>query len=212
MNKLIRPIFALSIVATMVACGGAADKAKDMATEATDAVADKVEAIVEETVSMNLTESKVMWSGNVLGAYSHNGTLNITEGSLEMKGTSVEGGKFTVDMTSMTPTDENYSADKSADMLVGHLSSGDFFLVDSFPTATFVVKSADMEAQTITGDLTVRGVTKEEMIKGVNVKPMDKEATGTLTFNRQDYGVAFAHPAEDVVVSDDIELTISLKM
>lgn len=213
MKKLFKPVLSLVAVATMVACGGAADKAKDMAGDATDAVTDKVEEVMEKTVSVKLDESNVMWSGEILGGLkSHNGTLKITDGNLEMKGTDIVGGKFTVDMKSMNPLDSNYSEDKTAADLVGHLSTGDFFLVDSFPTASFVVKSADMTAKTITGDLTVRGTTKEETISDVALDMTNMSASGNLTFDRQDYNVAFSTGAKDFVLSDDIKLKINLKM
>lgn len=213
MKKLIKPVFVLSIIATLAACGGTEKKMDDKAMMDKDGEETmKKEMMEEQMLSVNTADSKVMWSGSILGAYSHEGTLDITEGSLKLEGENIVGGKFMVDMTSITPTDDGYNEEKTPEMLVGHLSSADFFLVDSFPTASFVVKSADMEAKTITGDLTVRGVTNEETIQEVAIDMATNKAKGLLTFNRQDYGVAFSHPAEDVVVSDDIELTISLKM
>ena len=208
MKKLFKPVLTLAVIGTMVACGGAADKAKEVSEEAEV----KVEEVMEETVAVKLDESNVMWSGSVLGMHSHQGTVSVTEGSLNMKGTDVVGGTFTIDMASITPTDSNYSEDKTSEMLVGHLSSVDFFMTDSFPTASFVVTSADMAAMTITGDLTVRGVTKTETINDVAIDAAAGTAKGSLTFDRQDYGVAFSHPMKDVVISDDIELTINLKM
>ena len=204
MKKLFKPVLSFIAIATMVACGGAADKANEV-TETVE------EVVTEETVAINLDESEVMWMGQIVGGIkSHNGTIKLTEGSLTMKGDEIVGGNFTVDMKSMNPLDSNYTEDKPAEMLVGHLSTGDFFLVDSFPTASFVIKSADMAAKTITGDLTVRGVTNTETINDVTVEA--GSAMGTLTFDRQKYDVAFSTGAKDFVLSDDIELKINLKM
>lgn len=197
---------AFIFTASMIACGGAEKK--------------ETETVVEEqptdatpmAVDVNTAESKVYWYGSVLGMHSHNGSVDITEASLEMTGDAITGGNFTIDMTSINPMDSSYSEDKTPEMLVGHLSSGDFFLVDSFPTATFVIKSSDMANNTVTGDLTIRGTTKEETIENVMINKEAGEATGSITIDRQDYGVAFKHPMEDVVISDDIELDIKLKM
>lgn len=208
MKKLIQPLFSFALIATMFACGGAEKK-----IETSDAMEEVVEEVVAETMTINPDESHIMWSGEIIGGLkSHNGTLKVSEGTLEMKGSEILGGSFKVDMRSITPTDSNYTEDKPASMLVGHLSTGDFFLVDSFPTASFVIKSADLTAGTVTGDLTVRGVTKEETIQDVSIDTENGTATGSLTFNRQDYGVAFSTGAKDFVLSDDIELNISLKM
>ena len=210
MKKLFKPVLSFIAVATMVACGGAADKAKEVSEEKTETVE---EVVTEETVAINTAESNVMWMGQIVGGIkSHNGTVKLTEGELTMKGDEIVGGNFTVDMKSMNPLDSNYTEDKPAEMLVGHLSTGDFFLVDSFPTASFVIKSADMATNTITGDLTVKGVTNTETITDVAVDTEAGSAMGTLTFDRQKYNVAFSTGAEDFVLSDDIELNFHLKM
>lgn len=204
MKKTIKSIFGLSIIAAMVACG------TEKKTEETTEVVEEV-MVEETTADINLAESNVMWSGQIVGGLkSHHGTIKMTEGKVMMKGDMITGGNFTIDMTSINPTDSNYTEEKPASMLVGHLSTKDFFMVDSFPKAMFVIKSANMEEKTVTGDLTVRGVTKEETIKDVQV--MDNAAKGKLTFNRQDYGVAFDTGAQDFVLSNDIELDVTLKM
>ncbi len=205
MKKIYLIATAAFTIAAMISCGNAE-------------VQETEETVVEETVTesktmdANLAESAVMWKGSIIGGYSHEGTLEITSGSVEMTGNDITGGEFTVNMKTITPTDSNYSEENTADMLVGHLSTGDFFLVDSFPTANFVIKSSDMSAKTITGDLTVKGVTKSETIENVMVNTESGEATGTLTFDRQDYGVNYESTMKDMVLSDDIELDIKLKM
>tara|TARA_B110000503_G_scaffold140124_1_gene230205 strand:- start:1374 stop:2006 length:633 start_codon:yes stop_codon:yes gene_type:complete len=210
MKKLFRPVLTLAIIGTMVACGGAADKSNEVTEEAVETTE---EMATEDTVNVNTSESSVMWMGQIVGGIkSHNGTVKVTEGSLTLKGDEIVAGNFTVDMKSMNPLDSNYTEDKPAEMLVGHLSTGDFFMVDSFPTASFVIKSADIAANTVTGDLTVRGVTNSETITGVAVDTEAGTATGSLTFDRQKYNVAFSTGAKDFVLSDDIELTINLKM
>jgi len=209
MKKLIRSIFSLSIAASMVACGGAEKKAETVVEEAP----------VEETVEVkelviNAAESKVMWEGSMLGLYSHSGTINVSEGQLTLEGDKIAAGKFTVDLTTINPTDENYQEEEGhtkAD-LVGHLSSGDFFMVDSFPAATFEVTAHNVEAGTLTGLLTIRGNTVEEMVKDVQVNAAEGTANGKLVFDRTKYNVSFSHPAKEMVLSDEISLDIALKM
>ena len=210
MKKLFKPVLSLVAVATMVACGGAADKSNEVTEETVEAVE---EMATEQTVAVNTSESNVMWMGQIVGGIkSHNGTVKVTEGSLTLKGDEIVAGNFTVDLTSMNPLDSNYTEDQPAEKLVGHLSSGDFFMTDSFPTASFVVTGADKAAMTVTGDLTVRGVTNSETINDVAVDTEAGTAMGSLTFDRQKYNVAFSTGAKDFVLSDDIELTINLKM
>ncbi|HTF82745.1 MAG TPA: YceI family protein [Cytophagales bacterium] len=167
----------------------------------------------EETYKVDVDSSNVTWHGEVVGgAYFHDGSVKITEGTLGLNGEAISSGNFTVDLRSIKPTDKNYSGkDKTPENLVKHLTTADFFATDSFPSATFVVKSA--QGNTLIGDLTVRGRTNEEKVTDVVItKTADAvKATGKLVFNRQKYGVSYKSNLKDVVLADDITLNISLK-
>lgn len=211
MKNLTRSIFSLTIASAMIACGGADKKVEDTTSEEANTTEEVVEA---KEYSLNTAESQVMWEGTMLGLYSHNGTVGITEGNLVMEGDNVTGGSFVVDLKSMQPTDENYTEEEghTAADLVGHLSSGDFFMVDSFPTASFEIIAHDAATNTITGNLTVRGNTNEETVEEVVINLEEGTATGKLVFDRTKYEVSFSHPAEEMVLSDDITLMVNLKM
>lgn len=172
----------------------------------------EMEETAVENFTVDATASKVMWRGEMLGLYSHEGTVDFTEAKLEMENGELTGGSFTVDLTSITPTDEAYNPEegRSKEKLVGHLSSPDFFAVDSFPTATFVIES--VEGQTATGTLTLRGVSNQEKVENITMMEEDgkKVMMGTLTFNRMKYNVSFEMPVADKVLSEDIQLNIKL--
>ena len=194
--------------ATMLySCGG--DSSTETTTEGT--TTDTTEVVDSEAYTANLEASSVEWSGGIVGGgYGHTGTLDLTEGTLEMSGDKVTGGSFVVDMTSMKTTDSSYSEDKTPEKLIGHLSTGDFFLVDSFPTAKFVIKS--VSEGTVVGDLTIRGITKEATVNKVTVEDVEGVVTakGNLVFNRQDFDVAYTSAMKDIVISDDIVLDITV--
>lgn len=197
----------------LVGCTGGSNQNAE-GDEDTTAVSDTdMEASGEvTTVSVNTDNSRLVWEGNMLGVYSHSGTVALEEGMLEVMGDNIVGGEFVVDMSSMTPTDENYNPEegKTKDKLVGHLSSEDFFNVEEYPTAKFVVTSYDAANNTVTGDLTIRGNTNEETIENVSFDPNSGTASGTLTFDRTKYDVDFQMTAQDMVLSDDIEVQIEL--
>ncbi len=194
--------------ATMLySCGG--DSATETTTE--EITTDSTEVVDSESYKANLEASSVEWSGGIVGGgYGHTGTLDLTEGTLEMSGDEITGGSFVVDMTSMKTTDSSYSEDKTPEKLIGHLSTGDFFLVDSFPTANFVIKS--VSEGTVVGDLTIRGITKEATVNKVTVENVEGVVTakGNLVFNRQDFDVAYKSAMKDIVISDDIVLDITV--
>jgi polyisoprenoid-binding protein YceI len=191
-------------------CGGSHDHANEAesTTETTE------EAAAETTeVTIDASSSTVNWVGKMIGIKAHNGTINLQEGTLEMEGDKVVGGNFVVDMSTITPLDENYAPDGSdqgtREMLVGHLSSGDFFAVEENPTASFEITGTN-EDGTVSGNLTVRGKTNQETV--TDVKIADGTVTGTLVFDRKKYDVAWDSPMKDAVLSDEIELNIELKV
>jgi len=96
-----------------------------------------------------------------------------------------------------------------------HLRSKDFFNVDSFPQITFVSKLVNKVSDTrlnLTGDLTIRGVTKPVTIPATLVFWDEPSQTGRVkgqfTIVRSEYGISFnsrMNPiADDVAVAFNI--------
>lgn len=203
----IRNLTIISAVAFgMFACG---EKKSETTTVQTE---EKTEVMEKVTYTVDNSSSTVMWSGGTAGAmiYGHSGLITISEGTIEAEGRNIVGGSITIDMNSINPTDSAYTEENTPEKLVGHLASGDFFMVDSFPTASFEIKS--MEGDVITGILTVRGKSNEEQVTNVVVEETESglNTSGKLVFNRQKYDVAWAHFMQDVVLSDEISLDIDL--
>ena len=75
----------------------------------------------------------------------------------------------------------------------------------------FEIKKVD--GNKLTGDFTLRGITKEETITLSDVKVTKDGFEGTSTFkiNRQDYDVAYKASMADMVLSDDLEISINIK-
>jgi len=162
----------------------------------------------EATYTVDTAASSVLWEGQMLKMHKHFGTLKISEGSFTVKGLQVTGGSFTANMKSIVPTDSGYNAEHPKEYLVGHLSGADFFAVDTFPTATFVIKS--VSGNSAIGDLTLRGKTNSETVTDIVVDTVGGvKATGKLVLNRQKYNVAYK-AAKDMVLSDDIKLDVTL--
>ncbi|HSB18652.1 MAG TPA: YceI family protein [Anaeromyxobacteraceae bacterium] len=100
-----------------------------------------------------------------------------------------------------------------------HLRSPDFFDVARYPTVTFrstKVEKAAAGALEVTGDLTLRGVTRPVTLHvalSPEVKGMGGETrrgfSATTRINRQDYGLRWSKMVEAGPVAGD-EVTISL--
>lgn len=203
-NILVLTVLAAMASTIFISCGGGGSEAT-----ATDTAATATSGPM--TLNVDPASSSVNWMGEMLGVYSHSGTVKLSGGEVSIADNKVTGGKFTVDMKSINPTDSNYNAAEghTPDKLIGHLSTGDFFAVDSNPTASFEITRVD--GNVAYGNLTVRGKTNEEQVKDITVA-QDGDAykiSGNLTFDRQKYGVAYK-AAKDMVLNDNIALKIDL--
>lgn len=224
----IRNLFAMLLVAgLMAACGGESSDKTDKDTkpaddaaapapggdDATDGDNAKGEAT---TFKIDTEASTVKWEGHMTqDVKSHHGFIDVKSGKVMTKGGKLSGGNIVIDMTTITPTDENYTEESPKSNLVGHLSSGDFFLVEKFPTASFKIKS--VKGNTATGDLTIRDNTHEETIEFSNVSMENGTftATGNLVFDRQKYDVKWQRDivdkAKDFLLADEISLEFDVK-
>ena len=99
-----------------------------------------------------------------------------------------------------------------------HLKSPDFFDAATYPAITFV--STKFTPGAITGNLTMKGVTKEVTVPVTIAGPvktmMGGQAigiTGSVTVNRQDYGINWNKVLDQggVAVSNDVLITISIE-
>ena len=208
-----KPFIALTATAavlSIVACGPSQTEI-DAANAKKTADSLATAAAMEKTYAIDAAGSSVRWQGNMTGlkAYSHFGTIGVDGGAFMVKGGMLTGGSLLINMKGINPQDSGYSAEHPKEDLIGHLSSADFFAVDSFPTATFKIIS--VEGNTATGELTLRGKTSTEKVTDIIVADEGDMAkvTGKLAFDRQKYGVAWK-AMKDMMLADNIEMEVSL--
>jgi polyisoprenoid-binding protein YceI len=103
------------------------------------------------------------------------------------------------------------------------LRSPNFFDVAKFPTLTFKstgVALADESEGTLTGDLTIHGVTKPVVLDlevlGTVTDPWDNERAGfsaTTRINRKDFGLQYNNVLETggLVVGDEVKITLEIE-
>jgi polyisoprenoid-binding protein YceI len=139
------------------------------------------------------------------------GSFKTFEGSVETQGDTFEGAtaEFSLDVDSIDTNQEQRD---------GHLKSAEFFDAEKYPKVTF--KSTAITADTLTGDLTIKGITKPVTL--------DLEHGGTATdfygnlkagfeitgkINRKDFGLVWDGVTEagSVVLGSDIKLIINVQ-
>ena len=227
---MLKRLFLIALLAmVMVACGGeeVVEDTAEVDTPSETMVDDTVETVVEESEAVGVTEvepvrngtftvdtanSKVQWLGAKAVGDSHSGTLDVSEGSLTIEDGLLVGGEFVVDMTTL-------DSDEGIGRLENHLKSDDFFSVDTYPTATLVINSAELvkqEEYNVSGDLTIKGATHPIEFKA-NAFEWDGviNARAEITFDRSLYDVrygsgSFFSDLGDDLINDEIDLTVTL--
>lgn len=130
----------------------------------------------------------------------------------------------TTDNDSFTNADIHFAAKTSSintgnDGRDNHLRSADFFDAENYPEITFQSKSFDGEF--LTGNLTIRGITKEIQLSvefnGIVVDPYGQTKAGfelSGSISRKEYNLTWNAVTEagSIVVGDQVKLVINVQM
>jgi polyisoprenoid-binding protein YceI len=164
---------------------------------------------------VNTAASKIEWTGRKVTG-KHTGTVNIKEGSLEIKDDFLVGGSFTIDMTSIKSTD---LTGETAGKLEGHLKSDDFFGTATYPTAVVKITQANAKGDgqfEVKANLTIKDVTQPITFMAT-VLPEGKKyrATANITIDRTGYNVKygsgkFFEDLGDTTIYDEFDLAITI--
>lgn len=163
---------------------------------------EKVENVIN-SYKVNVGESSVAWKGSKPTG-SHNGVVSLTSGVFDIENGALKAGEFVFDMNSISCLD--LEAGKGKEKLEGHLKSGDFFDVEKYPTAKFVVASSEEKDGKlfVTGNLTLRDVTKSISIP-VTISENGEEATlksDVFSIDRTEFGVTYSSKKFDAALKD----------
>ncbi|NQV78347.1 MAG: YceI family protein [Lutibacter sp.] len=167
--------------------------------------------LVENTIKVDVAKSTINWKG-YKPTGSHNGIISLTSGELIMEEGVIKGGSFMVNMLTIKDAD-------GSEKLEGHLKSADFFEIEVYPTSTFEIKNSSIEdGKTIlTGDITIKGITKQLTFSAVVT---ETEGTVTLTsetiqINRTDFNVkykskSFFNDLKEKFINDEFDLQVTI--
>jgi polyisoprenoid-binding protein YceI len=199
MRKYLIPAAALIAIAggtVVVAQGAALPGTKDVAK------------VTGGTYAVEPSHTQIVFAYDHMGFTNNMGVIAQPTGTLTLDKANPAASKVSIDVPIA-----NLTTGISA--LNEHLAKAEFFDVAKFPKATFVstsVKTDGPTGATITGNLTIKGITKlvtlDAEFYGAGANPMNKKenvgfiATGTI--KRSDFGMGMAVP----VVGDAVELKI----
>lgn len=161
-------------------------------------------------------KSNINWIGRKVTG-SHNGTIDIKEGTLVFNNGKLSEGNVVIDTTSIKILDITDPATNA--QFAGHLASDDFFNSAEYPEALFVITSAtpgSNDTMHIDGNLTIKGI-KHPTAFDALVTSNDSNATlsGKIVIDRTKYGIKFRSgnffkDLGDTLIHNDFELNINV--
>ena len=163
-----------------------------------------------------MAHSQIGFKVRHLGISNVRGVFGEYDATVTMDGDNLE-------TMEATATIQVGSIDTNNDRRDEHLRSDDFFSAETFPTMTFEstgVANVDGSSFDLMGNLTIRDVTKEVVLKAEFLGMA--EAMGGMRagmeartkINRMDYGLQWNRLTEagGVMVSSDVEIIIELEL
>ncbi len=190
------------LVATSIAIATPSNTKEKTTEKTTKAVEKKV---------INTEASTITWKAyKVTG--SHEGTINLASGNLDFNGTTLTGGAFVVDMTTINTTDLEGEYKQKLD---GHLHSDDFFGTATHKTASLEitsVKASGKNAYDATAKLTIKNITKEV---NFTISVYGSKATASLKVDRSQFDVrygsgSFFDNLGDKTIYDEFDFVVDL--
>jgi len=180
-----------------------------LATAAVVILSLPVAAQAADNYQLDPTHTNIVWRASHFGFSSPSGRFGIKEGTLSLDEATLE--KSTINVTI-----DAASLVTGIDKFDDHLKSEDFLDTSKFPDATFKSTKVELAAgknhATVTGDLTLHGVTKPVTLDVTLNKqgdhPMNQKKTvgfsATTTIKRSEFGIDKYAPG----VSDEVVITI----
>ena len=172
-------------------------------------------AIASDTYSIDPTHSRVGFVARHAMVTKVRGAFNEFEGSGRFDAENPSQSALSVSI--QTASIDTRNADRD-----GHLQSGDFFDVETYPTISFVstdISATDASNYRVTGDLTIKDVTRPTTfdleLTGTAVDPWGNTRLGlegSAVVSRKDWGLTWntALDAGGVLVGDKVTLEFEI--
>tara|TARA_B100000686_G_scaffold343241_1_gene423728 strand:- start:345 stop:1013 length:669 start_codon:yes stop_codon:yes gene_type:complete len=167
--------------------------------------------------SVHIDKSELSWIGKELSTKIHTGSLNISNGIIQVGDDNSVSGNIKINMSTINVTDLQ---GRSKEMLEKHLRSADFFEVENYPEAQINFKSKSFNKLvnqiSFEGDLTIKDITNPISFNATLIESSPYlKANAILSFDRSKYDVRFRSGSffenlGDKLILDDIDVNIKL--
>ena len=196
----------LTTLILLTACGDpATNKSRAVTGEAAQA-SPQTSAAGAQKYLITSQNSKIEFTGSQV-AGKHDGSFQKFSGEITYSGQpETSHVNVTIDTSSLNADDPK---------LTEHLKTADFFDVTKYPTATFtstaIKPGGDKGAShTVTGNLTLHGVTKSVTFPATIAATADAvNVDASFSINRKDFNINYAGPTNNLI-RDDVVLTLKI--
>jgi len=168
------------------------------------------------TYKIDPAHSEILFKVKHLMITNVTGSFGKFDGTLESDADDFSDAKasFEADVASVSTNNEQRD---------GHLKSEEFFAAEKFPKLTFTstaFSKVSGEEYSLTGDLTIKGVTNTVTLKveygGTTNDPWGQTKVGfeiSGTINRKDFGLTWGVVTEagSVLLSDEVKLALNVQ-
>lgn len=186
-----------------------------------------------EVFTVDPSNSTIEWIGSKVTAL-HSGTIAIKDGQVTVANGALTGGKFTLDVSSITVTGPEGTDPGKNSYLQDHLHSEDFFNVAAFPEGVFEITKVTpftgtvaetnnpTEAglnkyrvanptHTVSGNLTLKNITKNiEFPARITVTDSGVDALAKFNIDRTQWDITYPGKPDDLI-RNEVHLGINLK-
>jgi len=187
------------------AAGGSGDASRTGAPSAGAGGGVELKAPPAGALVLNPENTKIEFVGTKPDG-RHEGGFKNFKGGVELPGNDASAAKISVDIDTTSLYADNPK-------LTGHLKTPDFFDVKTHPKASFVTTAIKPDAagggtHTVTGDLTLHGVTKSISFPAtIDLKPDAFSLNSEFKINRGDFGMTYGAGKVD----DPVTIKVSLR-
>ena len=162
--------------------------------------------VLAQTYNVDPAHTTIQFKIKNFGIMNVKGGFEKFTGMVDMDETDITKSKVEVSIDTVSINTDNNMRDKD-------LRGANFFDVVKFPTMKFVSTQieAGKDKLKVTGNLTIKGVTKQVELIVDDPKSLQgnlkRGATATATINRQDFGVS-----SGATIADEVFITITTEL
>jgi polyisoprenoid-binding protein YceI len=164
--------------------------------------------VLAHTYNIDPSRTTIQFKVKNMGMMNVKGSFEKFRGTVDIDEADITRSKVDVSI-------DTVSINTGIDMRDKDLRGPNFFDVVKFPTMTFVSTrveaAADKDKLKLTGNLTIKGVTKQVTLIVEGLKSLQgdlkRAASATATVNRQDFGVS-----SGATIADEVFITINTEL